>query len=99
MPEKIDSKNLLKGELKITDGSFNWVDPYYYELFEQKSMEEDTKDVMVLQDININIKPGEFVAVVGKVGSGKSSLILSLMNELVQHKGLVESNGRIAYIS
>lgn len=35
----------------------------------------------LLQDIALRIVPGEFVAVVGEVGSGKSLLLLSLMGE------------------
>ena len=35
----------------------------------------------ILKDINIEIKPGELLAIVGEVGSGKSLLLLSLMGE------------------
>lgn len=35
----------------------------------------------LLSDLSFDVKPGEFVAVVGEVGSGKSLLILSLMGE------------------
>lgn len=34
-----------------------------------------------LRDIDLNIKPGEFVAIIGEVGSGKSLLMLSLVGE------------------
>ncbi|MDD9901771.1 MAG: ATP-binding cassette domain-containing protein, partial [Alphaproteobacteria bacterium] len=34
----------------------------------------------VLQDINLNIQPGEKVAIVGRIGSGKSTLIKLLVN-------------------
>ncbi len=37
---------------------------------------------IVLQDVNLAVKPGEFVYLIGKVGSGKSSLLKTLYNEL-----------------
>lgn len=47
--------------------------------------QEDT-----LKNININVKPGELVAVVGHVGSGKSSLLNVLLKELPVNSGTVE---------
>ena len=35
-----------------------------------------------LKTINLNIKPGEFVCVVGEIGSGKSSLLNCLLGDL-----------------
>jgi ABC-type phosphate/phosphonate transport system ATPase subunit len=35
-----------------------------------------------LKDINFEIKRGEFVAIIGAYGSGKSSLINSLLGEM-----------------
>lgn len=99
LPPQSNSANLRQGEIKITKGCFNWEDAHYHQLFEGKPLSASKKDAMILDDININIKPGEFVAVVGKVGSGKSSLVLSMMEEMVTQRGLVEKNGRIAYIS
>ena len=48
--------------------------------------------------MNLNIKAGSSVVIVGKVGSGKTSLLLSLMDELIKTSGLVKKNGKIAYI-
>lgn len=37
---------------------------------------------MHLEDINVSINKGEFVAVIGDIGSGKSSLLYSMLGEL-----------------
>ena len=42
-----------------------------------------------LFSINVKIKKGSFVAIVGQVGSGKSSLINSLLGELHKNKGRI----------
>lgn len=40
------------------------------------------EDNIVLRDVNLEIKQGEFVYVIGRVGSGKSSLLKTLYAEL-----------------
>ncbi|MBA4408127.1 MAG: ATP-binding cassette domain-containing protein [Bacteroidota bacterium] len=45
------------------------------------------RDHTVLTDISLEIKTGEFVYLIGKVGSGKSSLIKTLNAELSLEKG------------
>ena len=37
---------------------------------------------MVLSDVNLTVRPGEFVYLIGRVGSGKSSLLKTLYAEL-----------------
>lgn len=39
-------------------------------------------DNIVLRDINLQVKAGEFIYVIGRVGSGKSSLLKTLYSEL-----------------
>ena len=50
--------------------------------------QKDKNVYNVLHDININIKPGQFVSIIGKVGSGKSSLLKSII-------GLMFNEGEI----
>ena len=43
----------------------------------------------ITYSINLNIKPGQLVAVVGHVGAGKSSLISALLGEMEKMTGQV----------
>lgn len=50
-------------------------------------------DRMILTDINIEIKKGEFVYLIGKVGSGKSSFIKTILGEIPIAEGTGEVLG------
>ncbi|XP_014296340.1 probable multidrug resistance-associated protein lethal(2)03659 [Microplitis demolitor] len=52
-----------------------------------------------LKKINIHIEPGQLVAVVGQVGSGKTSLLNAILKELPAHTGSVDVGGKVAYAS
>ncbi|HZL09926.1 MAG TPA: ATP-binding cassette domain-containing protein [Prolixibacteraceae bacterium] len=54
---------------------------------ELKNADIFQRDHLVLSDISLEIKTGEFVYLIGKVGSGKSSLIKTLNAELPLEKG------------
>lgn len=56
--------------------------------------------VAFMKDLNIDFKRGELVAVLGEVGSGKSSLLLGMLGEMYQlNEGLVNVNGSLTYVS
>lgn len=63
------------GTIKLSHASAKWL------IFEK----EET-----LHDINLDVKPGELVAVVGQVGSGKSSLLNVILKELPLTSGTVQ---------
>ncbi|XP_012261830.2 ATP-binding cassette sub-family C member 4-like [Athalia rosae] len=52
-----------------------------------------------LHQINIRLKPGRLCAIVGSVGSGKSSFLQLLLGELPVSQGQYHVNGTISYAS
>ncbi|CAI9094235.1 OLC1v1029935C1 [Oldenlandia corymbosa var. corymbosa] len=52
-----------------------------------------------LENINIQVKLGEKVAICGEVGSGKSTLLAAILGEVPYNDGSVEVHGKIAYVS
>ncbi|XP_033725081.1 multidrug resistance-associated protein 1-like [Pecten maximus] len=69
--------------VSIQNGRFTW----------------DIEDQMTtLTNINFEIPQGKLVAVVGIVGSGKSSLISAVLGELERLEGEVTLKGSIAYV-
>eukprot|EP00076_Gallus_gallus_P022823 XP_015144307.1 canalicular multispecific organic anion transporter 1 isoform X1 [Gallus gallus] len=52
----------------------------------------------VIRDVTLDIKPGSLVAVVGAVGSGKSSLISAMLGEMENIKGHINIQGSLAYV-
>ncbi|XP_045018394.1 ATP-binding cassette sub-family C member 4-like isoform X2 [Bubalus bubalis] len=70
------------------------VDVQAFTAFWEKASETPT-----LQDLSFTVRPGELLAVVGPVGSGKSSLLCALLGELPPSQGKVSIHGKIAYVS
>eukprot|EP00633_Aureoumbra_lagunensis_P002042 CAMPEP_0197289596 /NCGR_PEP_ID=MMETSP0890-20130614/6851_1 /TAXON_ID=44058 ORGANISM="Aureoumbra lagunensis, Strain CCMP1510" /NCGR_SAMPLE_ID=MMETSP0890 /ASSEMBLY_ACC=CAM_ASM_000533 /LENGTH=1141 /DNA_ID=CAMNT_0042761093 /DNA_START=552 /DNA_END=3977 /DNA_ORIENTATION=- len=55
------------------------------------------KNKIVLKEINLQIKPGDFICICGPVGAGKTSLILGMLGELDLVHGNLDVYTRIAY--
>ena len=68
--------------MSIKNGNFRWA----------------TGDPVVLKDIDLTIRRGTLTAIVGPVGSGKSSLIGALLGELEVASGEVRVGGKVAYV-
>jgi len=58
-----------------------------------------TEDSTTLENINMEVEPGNLYAVIGPVGCGKSSLLMATLGELPSKKGSVQVKGRISYAS
>ncbi|KAF4093148.1 hypothetical protein AMELA_G00028850 [Ameiurus melas] len=68
--------------VRIVDGTFSW----------------SKDDPPALKRINVCIPEGALVAVVGQVGSGKSSLLSTLLGEMHKQEGFVSVKGSVAYV-
>ncbi|XP_049281512.1 multidrug resistance-associated protein 1-like isoform X1 [Anopheles funestus] len=51
-----------------------------------------------LKNINLSLRKGQLSAIVGTVGTGKSSLISALLGEMEKISGQVNTDGSIAYV-
>lgn len=61
----------LNGKIQHGEGEELWIEGLQLEINGQK----------ILEDIDFKVEAGEFIAIVGEVGSGKSMLALSLVGE------------------
>lgn len=70
--------------VEMKDGVFSW---------------DDESGLPVVKDLNFQIKKGELAAIVGTVGSGKSSLLASVLGEMHKISGNVKVCGTTAYVA
>ncbi|RXJ67100.1 type I secretion system permease/ATPase [Halarcobacter ebronensis] len=71
------SRPTLNGDIELKDVSFSY----------------KTQNFRALKDINLKIKHGERVAILGKIGSGKSTLVKLLQNLYVPQTGSILVDG------
>ncbi|XP_077561249.1 multidrug resistance protein mrp-7-like isoform X2 [Haemaphysalis longicornis] len=74
------------GCVSVEKCCFSWSSP------REESAQEQLKDV------TLHVPPGSLVAVVGFVGSGKSSLLSAILGEMPCTAGSVVCTGRVAYV-
>ncbi|KAK9281855.1 hypothetical protein L1049_004761 [Liquidambar formosana] len=70
--------------VEVKDGVFGW---------------DDENGEEVLKNLSLEIKKGELAAIVGTVGSGKSSLLASVLGEMHKISGKVRVCGTTAYVA
>ncbi|VDB84771.1 unnamed protein product [Peniophora sp. CBMAI 1063] len=61
------------------------------------SVEVKEENIFKLRDIDLSVPRGSLVAIVGPVGSGKTSLLQGLIGEMRRTAGTVKFGGNIAY--
>jgi ATP-binding cassette, subfamily C (CFTR/MRP), member 1 len=57
----------------------------------------DPNRLQRLKDISFQIKRGEFIVIVGEIGSGKSSLLAALVGEMRRAEGTVQLGGTVGF--
>ncbi|KAJ6245302.1 multidrug-resistance like protein [Anaeramoeba flamelloides] len=109
------SENINLNEMKIEDltglsdlesasgsGSGNLIGNGYLingDSMSDREVEIDKNHRNTLSNINIEIQKGTLTMIVGKVGSGKSSLFSAILGEIPKMNGDIEVHGTIAYSS
>ncbi|KAF9277945.1 hypothetical protein BGZ88_000877 [Linnemannia elongata] len=58
-----------------------------------------TSRAPTLTNINFRLRVGSITAVVGRIGSGKSSLLSALIGDMYKYQGSVQVRGSVAYVS
>lgn len=53
--------------------------------------------IRALESVSYDVKAGELLIIVGRVGSGKSSLLMSILGELPLNSGRLKIRGKISY--
>ncbi|KAL5574201.1 hypothetical protein UlMin_023798 [Ulmus minor] len=76
-------KNQTEFEVEIENGKFSW---------------DTESNIPTLDKINLKVKRGMKVAICGTVGSGKSSLLASILGEMQKLSGTVKISGTKAYV-
>jgi ABC-type multidrug transport system fused ATPase/permease subunit len=64
--------------------------------------ETRTEKIILLKDIDIQIKKGEHIGIIGEVGSGKTCLLNAFINNLQvfsEKKGNIKLSGKISFVS
>ncbi|KWU42263.1 P-loop containing nucleoside triphosphate hydrolase protein [Rhodotorula sp. JG-1b] len=91
---KIPSRELRAGDelVSVVQGDFTWSP-----LPAADAPASTPPPVNTLQDISLSVKRGELLAVVGRVGDGKSSLLAAILGEMIKVDGRVTVRGTVAY--
>ena len=93
--------NDLKWAVQLESATFEWEEAISTESDENLKKEESQPDLLPFRvhDITMQVQRGTLVAVVGRVGSGKSSLLSGLVGQMRKVSGSVTFGGRVAYCS
>ncbi|KAI5119967.1 hypothetical protein M0805_004347 [Coniferiporia weirii] len=66
---------------------------------EEKNVKAEPVAAFRVRDVNLDIPRGQLAAIVGPVGSGKSSLLQGLIGEMRKVEGTVTFGGQVGYCS
>ncbi|XP_019738048.1 multidrug resistance-associated protein 4-like isoform X5 [Hippocampus comes] len=60
---------------------------------------DKTQEAPTLENVSFTVGPDQLLAVIGPVGSGKSSLLSAILGELSQESGVIKVRGDLTYTS
>uniref|UniRef100_A0A8D3E7H0 ABC-type glutathione-S-conjugate transporter n=1 Tax=Scophthalmus maximus TaxID=52904 RepID=A0A8D3E7H0_SCOMX len=80
-PDNVERRRHSSDGVVIEDGFFSW----------------SHDGSPCLRRINVKVKTGSLVAVVGHVASGKSSLLAAMLGEMARRRGFVSIKGSVGY--
>lgn len=83
-PDSLDDRIVADSRIVVKKASFSW---------------SNDPNSTQLNNLDLNVKTGELVMVIGRVGSGKSTLVQALLGEAPAVSGSVNMHGSIAYVS
>jgi len=97
-----DVDNKAEVGINLKNCSYSWG-------FEIKQENEDTTNKSaklatktieknILKDLSINVEHDGFLAVIGKVGTGKTSFLYTIMDETIKISGDHSVSGSVAYV-
>lgn len=58
-----------------------------------------TESASLIQNLNLVLRRGELLAIVGSVGAGKSSLLSAILGDMIKREGEISLSGSVAYVS
>ncbi|CAI6363288.1 unnamed protein product [Macrosiphum euphorbiae] len=79
-----DTEQLSNSSIVVSNATAKW---------------SDNQTDNTLENINLTVRPGRFVAIIGPVGAGKSSLIQAILQELPLSEGNISVLGVVSYAS
>lgn len=80
---RIEPSNECENAITIKEGSFTWTEP----------------EKPVLTELSLNVPCGSLTAIVGQVGTGKTSLLSAILGEIRKINGEVCVQGHVAYVA
>ncbi|KAF9020670.1 multidrug resistance-associated ABC transporter [Hymenopellis radicata] len=93
-----ESKSAAEADEKKPEVDVKAVPPQPSEKEERDSSVPPDEAPFELKDLHLKISRGAFVAIVGRVGSGKSSILQALIGEMRRLNGEVVLGGSVAYV-
>ncbi len=57
------------------------------------------EEAAILKNLDFTVPKGSLTAVIGVVGSGKSSLLSAVLGEMIKENGMVRKDGSVAYVA